>query len=103
MYSTPVDLSFSYLRSAVESSFDIKKDQVDANKYIDNVLPKKRGVKRVTNRLVLPFYTIADIFFKHLNRYSHALNLKKPVSAFRAKKLGVIFDVESATKNSEAR
>jgi hypothetical protein len=25
MYSTPVDLSFSYLRSAVEASLDIKK------------------------------------------------------------------------------
>jgi hypothetical protein len=33
MYSTPVDLSFSYLRSAVEASLDIKKDQVDPNKY----------------------------------------------------------------------
>ncbi len=31
MYSTPVDLSFSYLRSAVEASLDIKKDQVDPN------------------------------------------------------------------------
>ncbi len=29
MYSNPVDLSFSYLRSAVEASLDIKKDQVD--------------------------------------------------------------------------
>jgi hypothetical protein len=29
MYSTPVDLSFSYLRFAVEASLDIKKDQVD--------------------------------------------------------------------------
>ena len=33
MYSTPIDLSFSYLRSAVEASLDIKKDQVDSNKY----------------------------------------------------------------------
>ncbi len=32
MYSTPVDLSFAYLRSAVEASLDIKKDQVDPNK-----------------------------------------------------------------------
>jgi hypothetical protein len=32
MYSTPVDLSFSYLRSAVEASLDIKKNQVDPNK-----------------------------------------------------------------------
>ncbi len=29
MNSTPVDLSFSYLRSAVEASLDIKKDQVE--------------------------------------------------------------------------
>ncbi len=34
MYSTPVDLSFSYLRSAVEASLDIEKDQVDPNSYI---------------------------------------------------------------------
>jgi hypothetical protein len=34
MYSTPVDLSFSYLRSAVEASLDIKKDQVDPNSYL---------------------------------------------------------------------
>ncbi len=32
MYSTPVDLSFSYLHSAVEASLDIKKDQVEQNK-----------------------------------------------------------------------
>jgi hypothetical protein len=31
MYSTPVDFCFSYLRSAVEASLDIKKDQVDPN------------------------------------------------------------------------
>ncbi len=37
MYSTPVDLSFSYLRSAVEASLHIKKDQVDPNKYSTNV------------------------------------------------------------------
>ncbi len=33
MYSTPVDLSFSYLRSAVEASLDIKKVQVEPNIY----------------------------------------------------------------------
>ncbi len=32
MYSTPVDLSFSYIRSAVEVSLDTNKDQVDPNK-----------------------------------------------------------------------
>ncbi len=31
MYSTPIDLSFSYLRSVVEASLNIKKDQVDPN------------------------------------------------------------------------
>ncbi len=31
MYSTPVDLSFSCLRSAVEASLDIKKVQVEPN------------------------------------------------------------------------
>jgi hypothetical protein len=38
LHSTPVDLSFSYLRSAVEASLDIKKDQVDPNSYIHPVL-----------------------------------------------------------------
>jgi hypothetical protein len=31
MYSTPADLSSSYLRSAVEASLDIKKVQVEPN------------------------------------------------------------------------
>jgi hypothetical protein len=31
MYSTPVDLSFSYLRSAVEASLDTKKVQMEPN------------------------------------------------------------------------
>ncbi len=31
MYSTPVDLSFSYLRSAVEASLDIKKVHMEPN------------------------------------------------------------------------
>ncbi len=34
MYSSPVDLSFSYLRSAVEASLDIKKVQVEPNTII---------------------------------------------------------------------
>jgi hypothetical protein len=34
MYSTPVDLSFSYLRSAVEASLDIKKVQMEPNRDI---------------------------------------------------------------------
>jgi hypothetical protein len=33
MYSTPIDLSFSYCRSAVEASLDIKKVQVEPNNY----------------------------------------------------------------------
>ncbi len=32
MYSTQVDLSFSYLRSAVEASLDIKKVQMEPNR-----------------------------------------------------------------------
>ncbi len=32
MYSTPIDLSLSYLRSAVETSFDIKKVQMEPNR-----------------------------------------------------------------------
>jgi hypothetical protein len=31
MYSTPVDLSFSYLCSAVEASLDIKKVHMETN------------------------------------------------------------------------
>jgi hypothetical protein len=69
----------------------------------DIVQPKKRGVKRVTNRYALPSYTIADIFFGHLKGYSHAFNVKKQFTAFRAKKMWSLFDVESATKNSEAK
>jgi hypothetical protein len=43
------------------------------------------------------------IFFLTLKGiYSHAFNLKEQVSAFRAKKCGVFFEVESATENSEA-
>jgi hypothetical protein len=57
----------------------------------DIVQPKKKGIKRVTNQFVLSSYTIADIFFEHLNGYSHALNLKKTVSAFRAKKMWRLF------------
>ncbi len=33
MYSTPVDLSFVYLRSAVEASLDTKKVQMEPNTY----------------------------------------------------------------------
>ncbi len=35
--------------------------------------------------------------------YSHALNRKKPVLAFRAKKGGVCFEVAYAAKKSEPR
>jgi hypothetical protein len=73
------------------------------SKFKDIIQPKKRGVKRITNGFVLPSYTIADIFFEHLKGYSHALNLKNPVSAFRAKNMWSLFYVESATKKSEAR
>ncbi len=34
MDSTPIDLSFSYLRSAVEASLDIKKVQVEPNRCL---------------------------------------------------------------------
>ncbi len=49
----------------------------------------------------MPSYTIADAFKVHLKGYYRAINLKKPVKAFRAlKKGGVFVDVECATKNS---
>ncbi len=38
MYSTPVDLSFSYLRSAVEASLDIKKVQVEPNSNLPDAV-----------------------------------------------------------------
>ncbi len=40
MYSTPVSLSFSYLRSAVEASLDTKKVQMEPNKHKDLVTRK---------------------------------------------------------------
>jgi hypothetical protein len=48
MYSTPVDLSFSYLRSAVEASLDIKKDQVDPN---------------ISNKLIISVCAAETVFF----------------------------------------
>jgi hypothetical protein len=53
MYSTPVDLSFSYLRSAVEASLDTKNVQMEANttfKPSDNPAKKFRPLR---NSLVL--------------------------------------------------
>ncbi len=40
----------------------------------------------------ITLHTIADVFQVHLKGYSHALNRKKPVSAFKAKKGGVCFE-----------
>jgi hypothetical protein len=53
----------------------------------DIIQPKKRRVKRVTNRFVLPFCTIDNILFEHMKAFSHVLNLEKPVSVFMAKKV----------------
>jgi hypothetical protein len=52
----------------------------------DIVQLKKRGSRGlpIIRPAFLVFYTIADIFFEHLKRYSHVLNLKNPVSAFMA-------------------
>ena len=43
MYSTHVDLSFSYLRSAVEASLDIKKVQMEPNRVYP--VPLNRNVQ----------------------------------------------------------
>ena len=43
MYSTPIDLSFSYLRSAVEASLDIKKVQMEPNRVYP--VPLNRNVQ----------------------------------------------------------
>ncbi len=51
MYSTPVDLSSSYLRSAVEASLDIKKDQVD---------PNNSTVQNMQCLSIIPFKLIID-------------------------------------------
>ncbi len=79
------------LRSQILKLFEESHVFIPFVLFKDIVQPKKRGVKRVTNRFVLPSYTIADILFEHLKGYSHALNLKKPVSAFRAKKMWSLF------------
>jgi hypothetical protein len=43
MYSTPIDLSFSYLRSAVEASLDIKKVLMEPNRVYP--VPLNRNVQ----------------------------------------------------------
>ncbi len=43
MYSTPIDLSFSYLRSAEEASQDKKKEQVDLNRRVPVCRNKQFG------------------------------------------------------------
>ncbi len=55
MYITPVDLSFSYLLSAVEASLNIKKDQVYPNKKYCPA--KKEGGREgyYLNRYDFPF------------------------------------------------
>ncbi len=50
---------------------------------------KRRGSRGLPIDLS-PTYTIPDIFFK-LKGCSHALNLKKPVSLFRAKIMWSLF------------
>ncbi len=48
------------------------------------------------NRTIMTSHSI--VFYIHLKGYTCALNRKKPVSAFRAKKEGVCFEVAYATK-----
>ncbi len=59
--------------------------QVEMTKYIkDTVLivqPKKRGVKRGTNRFVSTSDTIADVF-----KIYFCFKFQKPISAFGAEK-----------------
>ncbi len=43
MYSTPIDLSFSYLLSAVEASLDVKKVQMEPNRVYP--VPLNRNVQ----------------------------------------------------------
>ncbi len=43
MYRTPLDLSFSYLRSAVEASLDIKKVKMEPNRVYS--IPFNRNVQ----------------------------------------------------------
>jgi hypothetical protein len=45
MYSTPINLSFSYLRSAVEASLDMKKVQIEPNMVYP--VPLNRNVQAV--------------------------------------------------------
>jgi hypothetical protein len=49
MYSTHVDISFSYLRSAVEASLDIKKVQMEPNRVYP--IPLNRNVRAAMGSL----------------------------------------------------
>ncbi len=61
---------------------------------------KEISIKRALPiRTIMISHTIADVFWVHLKGYSQALNRKKRVSAFRAKKEGICFEVAYTTKN----
>jgi hypothetical protein len=62
MYSTPFDLSFSYLRSAVEAFLDIKKVRMEPN-IVDQASINVSGIGKKNI-----FYSQESMtFFEHLN------------------------------------
>jgi hypothetical protein len=60
MYSTPVDLSFSYLRSAVEASLDTKKVQMEPNTPLSGEADSAASVLGLTPFVVLLVHVHVD-------------------------------------------
>ena len=72
MYSTPVDLSFSYLLSAVEASLDIKKDQVDPN---------------ISNKLIISVCAAEAVFcYTAENSYHLKAQVTQKICSFKRRK-----------------
>ncbi len=68
MYSTPIDLSFSYLRSAVEAYLDIKKVQMEPNRVYP--VPLNRNVQAAMGSSTTvdqldPFFISREVFHQN--------------------------------------
>jgi hypothetical protein len=61
MYSTPVDFSFSYLRSAVEASLNTKKDQVDPNTPLSREVDPAASMPGLTPFVVLLIHVHVEL------------------------------------------
>jgi hypothetical protein len=78
MYSTPVDLSFSYLRSAVEASLDIKKDQIDLNND-QSLIYKKKSEEKILGTPIGATFGCQHERVKEKSRFGN-YKLKKKVN-----------------------